>query len=487
MADADKSLTVHVGTTGDPSGAKQVAGALDDVKHSTDKASDSFGEQVKKVTGLNLELGESRRIMGEIQQAMPGVAEGLRALADPFLGAVALIVGGFLKIREEIAQTTEELNKFGDLMAQRMGDLSTAHADAAREIVQRSNEVVLALDSIKEAEDRVKTGADNALSAIQKGQSALIKISDAQEAEQLAHLDAMRSQGMPAGEVAKAEAKIREDAAARRSQIEHDAAEKELAARQQELAAVQAQIEAVKAIVAKLAPNEEDRMGKLKNAPAEQATLEQQIAGIQARIDKAVENLETQIKLKETVRPDEQDIWTREHIKPAEDDLQQLIELLSKTRKALTASKDEEARFTTEQKALEDSRAEWQKLWAMWQQLDNELKNASQNLQSDDAVRGVVDALHKQADFWKTLPAIAKDAAAGLPEATSHLEAIRDLQTKIYEGIKAAAQNVGGLTANQQQINALLQEHARTIQAINQALANHGRAINNGSLNVGNF
>ncbi len=112
----DLDIKVRVSKTGD--GAEEAATGLNKLTTATgehakasEKMAEASKESEKGFAGVNLETGESCRIINEIpNNAIPGLVEGLRGLTSP-LGAFGLALGVFAEAKAKLDEWDKQMEE----------------------------------------------------------------------------------------------------------------------------------------------------------------------------------------------------------------------------------------------------------------------------------------------------------------------------------------------------------------------------------------
>lgn len=118
MSDEQKNLKIGIETVATGDGAQKAAQDLEGVKKATDKAKDANKEHEKGWHGINLEMGENRRVMRDLTEAFGPLIEVARAFMNPFIGSITIAIGLFAKFRESLAHWNEEMNKTIEIQAE---------------------------------------------------------------------------------------------------------------------------------------------------------------------------------------------------------------------------------------------------------------------------------------------------------------------------------------------------------------------------------
>ncbi len=117
MSDADKNLTVKVGTVGDTSGANRVGESLTDVSKQSAKAGEAAHEMGKGFDKAEISGRELRLLINELGPNVDGLAHALTSVTSPIalIGfSVVVLKSLFEQFNKTLEETTERNAKASD-------------------------------------------------------------------------------------------------------------------------------------------------------------------------------------------------------------------------------------------------------------------------------------------------------------------------------------------------------------------------------------
>lgn len=456
-SDSEKQLRINIITanSSENGGAAGAAAGIHQVTDETKKASAAESDHKSTLAGVNLETGEQRRLLGELDRAFPGVVEGLRAMTGP-LGMFGAALAVFDLARTKLAEWNKELDEAAERMATHYGNLAEAIADANRKIAESSREAASALHEIEAAQKAVNEQSEAAIATLQRHEQAQIALTDAQEAYDLAVIRAAeKAKEITPEQAAQAEANIKHSAELRKNAIQNAAESGTVNQKQNELDNADLARHRTQEIVDKFGPTEAERLARLnpeKGIPAQIGGLTKDLADKDAEIAKQKKEV---AKREEFVTINQGPLapsGALENVTKQRDDAQAKLDELERQKEIISAvilsQTKEKEKAEEEQKNYEAAKAALKEMGGQVHKLTEEVSTLRTKATEDASLRSRLADIH----------GATQNVTAGLPlpkpgDIGGFPAEIQSLVKQYKEHL--AAYNTSNISAHKDQLQAL--------------------------------
>lgn len=192
------------------------------------KLGENTEESAEHLQLFNVHSHEMNHLLNEANQIAPNLGFVLRGLFRPELLGIGLAVFGIRALIDHFKEAKQEAQAFIEATAGAYAGLKDAIAEANTEIEKNAGKK--AIDDATEAQKRFETQTTASIAAIHRQEEALVALTNAKEAHDLALVDLAEKGGLsPAAADARRE-DIRSGAEQQKNQIKDEANQKELEA-----------------------------------------------------------------------------------------------------------------------------------------------------------------------------------------------------------------------------------------------------------------
>ena len=185
----DRTYRIRVETVGDPTGAQQVAGALD-------KTTGATQEATKAAVAHGAGLHALHKLFHSLNEVIPGLGVLMQAAFSPVGAAISIAVLALRTFQEHMRKVNEEFKRMEEEAAKPL----TGRLDALRESVVTNAVGMAALhDRLGEAargQQSLAAETEHAAAAMREQIGAVEALGEAQKSGELALLDNIHAAGL---------------------------------------------------------------------------------------------------------------------------------------------------------------------------------------------------------------------------------------------------------------------------------------------------
>ncbi|MFO1487840.1 MAG: hypothetical protein U1F65_05120 [Verrucomicrobiota bacterium] len=179
MADADKTLELLIKTVADTAGIQLTEDQFEKLKVSVGKATEGLKDGTQEVEKHTISHRALHKAIHAVTEENPLLGLALQAALNPANALIAVILAGFHKLKQEIEELNEEMDKLGAEAAQPIGNMREALLEAKNDVL----ELTRSLGEWQQRQDdiftKVKAAADFEIAKLREQEAATKRIAAA--------------------------------------------------------------------------------------------------------------------------------------------------------------------------------------------------------------------------------------------------------------------------------------------------------------------
>ncbi|MDB6023419.1 MAG: hypothetical protein JWQ04_3276 [Pedosphaera sp.] len=404
------------------------------------KAIADYGKETEKGSeGSRLfsgHMGEVKKSIRELGHEFPLAATALRLLTNPVGGALAIAIGMFAYFKQKLDEWNKSLDETAADAAKSMANFGAAMADARRETENAADGITAALKKIADAQKEVTDRTNEDIEAARRKERAKIALTDAGEAAELAEVDAQRKlnqadpkQGMDEVSALKREAEIKLRHEQHKIDIQNAADQAAIVPKENQLNNQILEQGRLQDVIAPLEADKVKRAAKIKDLPGEITNREETLKLAGELIKAQVERIGQVTEQEKGVRSDERELFHKSTVEPEEVKLKNLYEDQTRALKAVETAKNEQAKFTLEQKNYDAAKDALDKIRESIKDLTRDVTNLLKTAKEEAHNREQVFDINKTTEGRKLAGAIIGANKDTLPPGQLPAGVIKDPKT----------------------------------------------------------